>query len=72
MIGLTWLIVSRVSRVLGILKQIASNLLHIIFGIAELMLTDVGVVDNIVSGHFGSWMIFVALCHSFRGVEKGL
>jgi len=71
-IGLTWLIVSRVSRALGILKQIASKLLHVIFGFAELMLTCVGVVDKVVSGHFGSWMIFVALCHSFCGVEKGL
>jgi hypothetical protein len=41
------------------------------FGAAELMLTFVG-VDAVAGGHFGSWTIFVSLCHSFCEVEKGL
>ena len=41
------------------------------FGVAELIVTFVG-VDVVADGHFGSWMIFVSLCHSFCEVEKGL
>ena len=53
--------VSSVSGVLGIMEQIESKLLHFIFGVAELILTSVGVVNAEVGGHFGSWMIFVSL-----------
>ncbi len=64
--------VSSVSGVLGIMEQIESKLLHFIFGVAELILTSVGVVNAEVGGHFGSWMIFVSLCLSFCEAEKGL
>jgi len=37
--------------------QIASKTLAIIFGVAELMLMFVGVVDAVAGGHLGSWMI---------------
>ena len=43
------------------------------FGVAELMLILVGVVDVVVGGgHVGSWMIFVSLYLSFCEAEKGL
>ena len=67
--GLTLLTVSRVSLVLGILKQIASNLLHIIFGIAELVLTCV--FDKVVDGQFPSWVIFVLFVFLFVGLRRG-
>ena len=49
------------------------------FGVAEFMLTLVGVVDAIAGGHFGSWTIFLFLsiflfarwrkgCKSYRGL----
>jgi len=40
------------------------------FGVAEFILTFV--VDAVVVGQFGSWMIFVSLCLSFCEVKKGL
>ena len=66
------LTVSSVSGVLGIMEQIPSKLLHIIFGVAELILTFVSVVDAVAGGYFDSWMIFVSLCLSFCEAEKGL
>ena len=53
------------------LGKIPRTLRGIIFGVAELIVTFVG-VDVVADGHFGSWMIFVYLCHSFCEVEKGL
>jgi hypothetical protein len=52
------------------MEQIPSKLLHLIFGVAEFILTFV--VDAVVVGQFGSWMIFVSLCLSFCEAKKGL
>ena len=52
------------------LEQKPSKLLHLIFGVAEFILTFVG--DAVVVGQFGSWMIFVSLCLSFCEAKKGL
>ena len=63
--------VSSVSGVLGIMEQIESKLLHFIFGVAELILTFVSVVDAVVGGHFDSWMIFCfSLSFFLRGGER--
>jgi len=70
--------VTRVSGVSGVsLFQVCSvfgaDTEHIAlfnFGVAEFILTFV--VDAVVVGQFGSWMIFVSLYLSFCEVKKGL
>ncbi len=71
-----WLTVSRVSGVSGVsLFQVCSvfgadteQIAPFNFGVAEFILTFV--VDAVVVGQFGSWMISVSLSFFLRGEER--
>ena len=72
-----WLTVSefqvfQVFQVCSVFWADSAQFARYFFGVAELMLMFVGVVDVAGGGHSGSWMIVVALCLSFCGAEKGL
>ena len=55
------------SKALIIMEQIGRELLYFVLGVAEVMLTCVD--GTVVGGHFGSWIVFVFIYHSFCGAE---
>lgn len=66
------LVLMAAGQVCAIIWENSAHSARYYFGTAELILMFVGGVNADVGGHFGSWMIFVALCVSFWGVKKGL
>jgi hypothetical protein len=61
-------------QVCAVFPPNTAHIARYFFGDVELILTFVAIVAivAVVSGHLGSWMIFISLCLSFCEVEKGL